>query len=183
MTDATLLTDRARPAVRLERHLPEPPSVVWQALTDREQLRSWFPSDVIMSGGEWEVGAAITFPFPPEVIDLTLKGEVLEVSEPNLLAFTWGEETLRFELSPADGGTQVVLIDELPPGAAARNAAGWDTCLDRLAGRDPRPDAWQPRFERYAAAFEPALGPQTGPPAGYKGGRPKQPSRAAAGRN
>jgi uncharacterized protein YndB with AHSA1/START domain len=40
MTDATLLTDRARPAVRLERHLPEPPSVVWQALTDREQLRS-----------------------------------------------------------------------------------------------------------------------------------------------
>jgi uncharacterized protein YndB with AHSA1/START domain len=43
MTDATLLTDRARPALRLERHLPDPPAVVWQALTDREQLRSWFP--------------------------------------------------------------------------------------------------------------------------------------------
>ena len=177
MTDATLLTDRARPAVRLERHLPDPPAVVWQALTEREQLRSWFPSDVIVSGGRWKVGAAISFPFPPEVIDMTLTGEVLEVDEPNALAFTWGEETLRFELSPEREGTRLVLIDELPAGAAARNAAGWETCLDRLAGLDPAPDAWQPRFEHYAAAFEPTLGAQEGPPAGYKGGRPEGPRR------
>jgi uncharacterized protein YndB with AHSA1/START domain len=174
MTDATLLTDRERPAVLLERHLPDPPAVVWQALTEREQLRSWFPSDVIVSGGRWEVGAGITFPFPPEVIDMTLTGEVLEVDEPNVLAFTWGEETLRFELSPQDVGTRLVLVDELPAGAAARNAAGWETCLDRLAGLDPAPNAWQPRFERYVAAFEPAIGPQEGPPAGYKGDRPSR---------
>jgi uncharacterized protein YndB with AHSA1/START domain len=165
MTDAMLLTDRARPAVRLERDLPDPPAVVWRALTDRDELRSWFPSDVIVEGGRWEVGASITFPFPPEVIDMTLTGEVLDVDEPRLLAFTWGEDTLRFELSPQDGGTRLVLIDELPPGAAARNAAGWETCLDRLAGLEPDADAWQPRFEAYAAAFEPALGPQEGPPA------------------
>ena len=59
MTDGTLLTDRARPAVRFERQLPDPPAVVWRALTEREQLDSWFPSDVIVSGGRWEVGAAI----------------------------------------------------------------------------------------------------------------------------
>jgi uncharacterized protein YndB with AHSA1/START domain len=165
MTDAMLLTDRARPAVRLERDLPDPPAVVWRALTDRDELRSWFPSDVIVERGRWEVGASITFPFPPEVIDMTLTGEVLDVDEPRLLAFTWGEDTLRFELSPQDGGTRLVLIDELPPGAAARNAAGWETCLDRLAGLEPDGDAWQPRFEAYAAAFEPALGPQEGPPA------------------
>jgi uncharacterized protein YndB with AHSA1/START domain len=165
MTDAMLLTDRARPAVRLERDLPDPPAVVWRALTERDELRSWFPSDVIVEGGRWEVGASITFPFPPEVIDMTLTGEVLDVDEPRLLAFTWGEDTLRFELSPQDGGTRLVLIDELPPGAAARNAAGWETCLDRLAGLEPDADAWQPRFEAYAAAFEPALGPQEGPPA------------------
>ena len=164
MTDATLLTDRARPAVRLERRLPDPPALVWRALTEREQLRSWFPSDVIVDGGRWEVGATITFPFPPEVIDMTLMGEVLEVDEPNLLAFTWGEDTLRFELSPEEGGTRLVLVDELPAGSAARNAAGWEICLDRLAGLQPASDAWQPRFERYTAAFEPALGPQEGPP-------------------
>jgi uncharacterized protein YndB with AHSA1/START domain len=166
MTEATLLTDRARPAVRLERRLPDPPAVVWRALTEREQLRSWFPSDVIVAGGRWQVGAPITFPFPPEVIDMTLTGQVLEVDEPNVLAFTWGEETLRFELSPEDGGARLVLIDELPPGAAARNAAGWQTCLDRLAGVEPAPDGWRQRFEAYAAAFEPTLGPQEGPPSG-----------------
>jgi uncharacterized protein YndB with AHSA1/START domain len=164
MTDASLLTDRARPAVRLERHLPDPPAVVWQALTERRQLRSWFPSDVIVSGGRWEVGAAITFPFAPETIDMTLTGEVLEVDEPNLLAFTWGEDTLRFELSAEGDGTRLVLIDELPPDAAARNAAGWERCLDRLAGLEPARDGWRPRFERYAAAFEPALGPQEASP-------------------
>jgi uncharacterized protein YndB with AHSA1/START domain len=165
MTDATLLTDRRRPAVRLERHLPDPPTVVWQALTEREQLRSWFPTDVIVDGGRWEVGATITFQFPPEVMDLTITGEVLEVDEPTLLAFTWGEDKLRFELSPEEDGTRLVLIDELPADSAARNAAGWENCLDRLAGLEPAPDAWQSRYERYTAAFEPALGPQERRPA------------------
>ena len=184
MTDATLLTDRDRPAVQLERHLSDPPEIVWRALTERDQLRSWFPSDVVVSGGRWEVGAAITFEFPPEVIDMTLTGEVLEVDEPNLLVFTWGEETLRFELSREDDGTRLVLIDELPAGVAARNAAGWDVCLDRLADLKPGEDVWQSRFEtwqsrfeNYVAAFEPELGPQEGPRAGYKGGEQERPVR------
>ena len=66
MNDGTLLTDGSRPAVRLERHLEDPPSVVWRALTDREQLRSWFPCDVVVAEGRWDVGATITFQFPPE---------------------------------------------------------------------------------------------------------------------
>ena len=175
---ATLVTDGPRPAVRLERHLPDPPTIVWRALTEREQLRSWFPSDVMVDGGEWVVGAAVTFAFPPEVIDMTLQGKVLEVNEPYLLAFTWGEETLRFELEEQDGGTRLVLTDELPAGAAARNAAGWETCLDMLAGLTPSSDEWQPRFEAYTAAFEPVIGPQEGPPAGYKGDQPDRPARS-----
>jgi hypothetical protein len=100
---------------------------------------------------------------------MTLTGEVLSVDEPGPLAFSWRDDSLRFELSAEDGGTLLVLVDELPAPAAARNAAGWDACLDRLAGLDPRPDAWRPRFDAYAAGFEPLLGPQYGPPAGYKG--------------
>lgn len=176
MTDARLVSDDpSTPAVRLERHLPDPPHEVWRALTEREQLRSWFPSDVIVVGGRWEPGAAITFPFPPEVIDMTLTGQVLEVDEPKLLAFTWGEETLRFELAPEEGGTRLVLIDELPADAAARNAAGWDQCLDMLAGLEG--DSWRQRFEVYAARFEPVLGPQSGPPAGYKADSTERPPR------
>lgn len=168
-TTGSLITSNPRPAIRLERHLADPPAVVWRALTDREELKAWFPCDVVVDGGRWEVGAAIRFPFPPEVIDLTLTGEVLAVEEPTLLAYTWGEEVLRFELTPAGGGTDLVLIDELPPAAAARNAAGWETCLDRLAGEAAHPDAWRPRFDAYAARFAPVLGAQEERPEGYTG--------------
>jgi uncharacterized protein YndB with AHSA1/START domain len=170
MTDASLDTTGSKPAVRLERHLPDPPAVVWQAITKREQLKAWFPCDVIVEGGHWEVGAAITFPFPPEVIDMTLTGTVLAVDEPRLLSYTWGEdEVLSFQLHPEGDGTRLVLTDELQAGWAARNAAGWEDCLDRLAGLPVEPDAWQRRFAAYSAAFEPQAGPQEGPPQDYKG--------------
>lgn len=168
MSDATLLTDRIRPAVRLERRLADPPEVVWAALTERERLRSWFPCDVIVSGEAWVRGAEISFPFPADVIDLVMTGEVLEVEEPSLLAFTWGEETLRFELVPDGDGTLLALTDELPASAAARNAAGWDSCLDRLAGVEPASGTWRNRFDTYAASFEPLIGHQDGPPADMK---------------
>ncbi|WP_227999958.1 SRPBCC domain-containing protein [Nocardia australiensis] len=164
MTDTELLIDGARPAVRLERQLADPPPVVWQAITDRDQLRSWFPWDVEVAGGVWKVGATITFHLVSEDGEMTLPGEVFAVDEPKLLAFGWGEEWLRFELSPHGTGTRLVLIDELPPATAARNAAGWEVCLDRLAGIEPAPDAWQSHFDAYSAAFEPLAGPQDGPP-------------------
>jgi uncharacterized protein YndB with AHSA1/START domain len=166
---ATITTDGIRPVVRLERRLPDPPAKVWRALTDRQQLRRWFPCDVVVAGGRWEVGATITFDFPPEVIEMTLTGEVLEVDEPRRLGYSWGEEVLRFELSPDGEGTLLVLLDELAPDAAARNASGWEDCLDRLAGEDPAPDAWRSHFDHYRSAFEPLLGTQSGPTEGYKG--------------
>jgi uncharacterized protein YndB with AHSA1/START domain len=168
MTNATLITELPRPAVRLERQLPDPPTVIWQALTEREQLRAWFPCDVIVNGGHWVVGATIEFPFPPEVIEMTLHGEVLKVDKPNQLSFTWGEDTLHFTLAPNDLGTKLVLINELAATDAARNAAGWETCLDRLAGQESSADDWQPRFHAYTKRFEPLIGPQQGPPTGYK---------------
>jgi uncharacterized protein YndB with AHSA1/START domain len=105
------------------------------------------------------------------VIDMTLTGEVLHVDAPSALAYTWGDETLRFELHDQDGGTRLVLIDELEPPHAARNAAGWEDCLDRLMGMEAVADAWRERFARYRTAFEPTLGQQEGPPQGYKGDR------------
>jgi uncharacterized protein YndB with AHSA1/START domain len=170
MTEPTIDTSGDRPAVRLERYLPDPPAVVWQAITEREQLKSWFPCDVIVAGGAWVVGAAISFPFPPEVVDMTLTGTVLAVDEPRLLSYTWGEgEVLRFELRAEGEGTRLVLTDQLRASWAARNAAGWEDCLDRLAGLPVEADAWKRRFAAASAAFEPVLGPQEGPPADYTG--------------
>ena len=166
MTEASLLPG-GRASLRLQRHLVDPPEMVWGALTEREQLLTWFPCDVEVVGGRWKVGAAIVFRFPPEIIDMTLHGQVLAVDEPRLLSFTWGEETLRFDLSLEGTGTLLVLTDELPPGIAARNAAGWEQCLVRLARESPEPN-WEASFDIYAAEFFGLLGPQEGPPSGHK---------------
>lgn len=162
--EAVLSTAGTRPVIRFERLLARPPEEVWRAITDREELKAWFPCDVIADA--WEPGAGISFPFPDG--GPTLTGKVLEADEPRLLAYTWGDETLRFTLTPEPGGcTRLVFTDELDPPIAARNAAGWQVCLARLAGESSAAHAWKEFFDRYTATFEPVVGPQEGPPAGH----------------
>lgn len=164
MSEATLITAGARPVLRFERLLPKSVETVWRAVTDPVELRSWFPTRIEIDA--WNVGASMTHHFDEHDID-PLPGTVLEWEPPRRVSFTWGEDTISFELTPASGGTVFVLTEELSASHAARNAAGWESCLDRLQLGVER-EAWQPRFERYAAAFEPILGHQDGPPAGYR---------------
>lgn len=166
MRDGTVDRVGTRAMIRFERELPDAPDVVWRAITDRGELKAWFPCDVIVDA--WTAGAAIEFVFSEH--DMTLTGTVLEVDEPRLLAYTWGDDTLRFAVEPTpSGGTRLVLTDELGTSEAARNAAGWEICLERLAGRSPAGGAWRPLFDHYVASFERDLGPQLGPPPGFEG--------------
>lgn len=158
------------PAVRLERVLASPPEAVWQALTEPEGLRGWFPCEI--SVDRWEVGASLTFSFPGHA-EFTMDGVVLECDPPHSLAYLWGEETLRFQLEPVSsgsGGTRLVMTDEMAASIAARNAAGWHVCLDLLAGRPSSQgdEGWRALFARYSAAYESTLGPQEGPPDGVE---------------
>lgn len=165
MTEATLQRAGARPILRFERHLPRPVDAVWRAVTDPVEMRAWFPTRIVID--EWKQGAQLTHHFDGHDIG-PLPGTVLEWDPPHRVRFTWGADTIGFELTAApDGGTIFVLTEELSANAAARNAAGWDSCLDRLElGREREP--WQPRFDRYSSEFEPVLGHQDGPPAGYR---------------
>jgi len=166
MTEATLLRAGARPVLRFERHLSKPVEDVWRAVTDPTEMRAWFPTRIVI--GEWKVGADLVHHFDGHDI-APLPGTVLEWDPPRRVSFTWGDDTIGFELTPAPGGgTTFVLTEELSANAAARNAAGWDACLDRLELGTER-EAWKPRFDRYAAAFEPELGHQDGPPEGHLG--------------
>ncbi len=171
MNDGTLQWEGTRPAVRFERHLQAPPDVVWRALTDPEELKSWFPSDIVTD--QWKVGATLTFSFRANQAT-PMTGTVLELEEPHRLVYTWGGDTLHFEMAPDPaGGTHLVFTDEVESnGVAARNAAGWEVCLDALAGAlagHPSGDgAWTPRFKQYSADFEPLVGAQEGPPPGFE---------------
>jgi Activator of Hsp90 ATPase homolog 1-like protein len=126
-------------------------------------MRLWFPTRIEIN--EWKVGAELTHYFEQDDID-PLPGTVLEWDPPRRVSFTWGSDTISFELSAAKhGGTMFVLTEELSANHAARNAAGWDACLDRLQLGAER-ERWTNRFERYVASFEPVLGHQDGPPEG-----------------
>jgi uncharacterized protein YndB with AHSA1/START domain len=160
---------RSRATVSLKRQLKTSSTEAWSDLTDRDRLRTWFPCDVIVKGGVWRVGSMISFPFPSDVIDMTLHGEVLECEVETRLSYTWGDDVLTFELHDEKGSTTLVLRNELDAATAARNAAGWDDCLDRLVGLPVAPSAWKTHFEEYRQRFEGILGSQEGPPAGYKG--------------
>ena len=162
---ATLARGGERPVLEFRRHLRPPVETIWRAVTDPAQMRSWFPARVEI--GEWEVGATLTHHFDGHDID-PLPGVVVEWDPPHLVCFTWGDDTISFELAAsAAGGTLFVLTEELSASHAARNAAGWEACLDHLERRAAGP-SWQVRFAHYVEVFEPVLGRQEGPPAGHR---------------
>lgn len=165
-SEATLLRAGRRPVLRFERRLAKPVDVVWRAVTDPVEMRSWFPTRIEID--RWEAGATLTHHFDDHPID-PLPGTVVEWDPPRRVRFTWGDDTIGFELTPDGEGTVFVLTEELSASFAARNAAGWEECLDRLeragaSGGFP----WKTRFDHYVSAFEPVLGPQDGPPEGVK---------------
>jgi uncharacterized protein YndB with AHSA1/START domain len=128
-----------RPTLSFERRLSHPVERVWRAIAEPDELEHWFPSEVVVE--ELGLGAEISFEFEDMPIDAasTMTGRVTGFDPPRLLAFTWGPpghvDHLRFELEPVDGGEECVLRMTVGLGAedkAARDAAGWHVCLDRL---------------------------------------------------
>ena len=160
------------------RQLAHPREKVWRALTEAEHLTAWFPADM---HGERAAGARLTFVFRNDE-GPTTEGEMVAFDPPNLLEYRWGEETLRFELAPGPGGgtvlTFVNIFDQL--GKAARDAAGWHTCLDVLAHHlDGEEPPWRPmeRWEEVHAVYVDQLGPEAatiGPPESVRD-RPSRP--------
>ena len=134
MTHGTFTTIDGRPALCFERRLRHPIAAVWNAVTETDELAGWFPARVSYEG-DLRPGTELTFTFPDEFMPPT-RGDVLEVDERRLFAFTWGDDLMRIELSP-DGDACLLrfthLFDER--NAAARDAAGWHVCLDRLGAR------------------------------------------------
>ena len=161
--NGTYLEIDGRPALRFERSLPHPADKVWRAITDPAEMRQWFPAAVDY---EQRVGAPMSFRFDDPDAPPT-DGEVTELDPPRLFAFDWGGEGLRFELEPAGDGCRLLFTHFLSERIqAARDAAGWETCLaelDRLLageaaeapGIGVTPE-WRELYDKYVAAGLPS---------------------------
>ena len=158
-TNGTYETVGGRPALHFERRLAHPVDAVWSSLTDPDELAHWFPQTVAFAG--LTVGAEVEFTFPGDAAPADT-GRIVDVDAPHLLAFTWFGDILTFELEPLDDGARTLLrFTQIvgDPETAARSAAGWHVCLDRLADHlgggpatAPGPDAtdeWRALYDAY----------------------------------
>ena len=145
----TYETYDGKPAVRFERVYPHPVEHVWRSVTVPEEMAAWFPSTVEVDLRE---GGEMTFTFDEHVVE-PMSGKVVELDPPNVFAFLWGKDLLRLELAPEGDGTRLTLTQTLSEDEAARNAAGWHVCLDRLGGEDTD---WEPLYEEYQRRGVPA---------------------------
>ena len=158
-----------RPALIFERRLAHPVERVWRAVSDPAELADWFPTRV---SGNVALGGRLSFEFP-DGDRRALEGEVLELEPPRRFAFTWGDDVLRIDLDAVGDGCRLrftCIFDD--PERAARDAAGWHVCLDRLElhlGGTPTdaPDSapttqWREVYEEYQRRGLPAGAPVPG---------------------
>ena len=155
----------------IDKRFNHPPAKVWRALVERDLLTQWFPCDI---AGEWKPGAKLDFIIAPEQMDNAteddLHGEVIAVDEPSLLEFRWGTHAMRFELRPDGDGCHFTLSEFFDEKAwCARNAAGWEMCienldliLDGVSALEFVAEVWRDKFDRYAEKFKNVTGPRGG---------------------
>jgi uncharacterized protein YndB with AHSA1/START domain len=122
----------------LVRDLRHPPTTVWAALTQPEQLREWAPFDADRSLAVTGAARLSTVGAPaPVVADITVK----RADAPRALEYNWGPQELRWELEPLDGGgTRLTLWHNIDKAYIAMGAAGWHLCfevLEHLLAGDP----------------------------------------------
>jgi uncharacterized protein YndB with AHSA1/START domain len=161
--------DDARWRLRFTRTLRHPQEKVWQAVTEPEHLAHWFPTTI---EGQRAPGARLRFSFPEGEAE-PFDGEMTAFEPPRLMELRWGPDLVRIELRPVPEGTELTLLDTLEErGKAARDGAGWHTCLDALeaslgGGDDARAatGGWADVHAQYVERFGPEAA-TIGPPEG-----------------
>jgi uncharacterized protein YndB with AHSA1/START domain len=93
-----------------ERRLAHSPEKVWRALTEDAELRAWFPANV---EGPRREGGELRFD-DPEGRARPQPGKIAVFSPPRTLEYTWGNQTLRWDITPNEDGCVLVLTTTTP---------------------------------------------------------------------
>ncbi|MDP9151051.1 MAG: SRPBCC domain-containing protein [Myxococcota bacterium] len=126
-----------------------PPDRVFRALTDANEIVSWWGSDStyrttkhsldLRVGGKWRSEGSDNSGQP-----FAVEGEFVEIDAPHKLVLTWNADwdggkitTVTYQLEPAAGGTRLTLRHRGFEGRAEAcrdHGEGWETILAWLAG-------------------------------------------------
>lgn len=169
----TLARQGDRWMLTFTRKLSHPREKVWRAVTEPEHLAVWYPQEIV---GERRAGAPLRFVTPGSGSGGDgdgFDGQMLVFEPPSVMEFTWGTDLLRIELVPDGAGTVLTLTDTFDDlGKAARDAAGWHECLERLVADldgTPLPALGEP-WKKIHPVYVSVLGPEAssiGPPPGW----------------
>ena len=166
--------------LRFEAVYPFTPEQVWKALTDRQALAEWLMPNTF----EPRLGHKFQFHSSTGEFAGVIECEVLELSPPRYLAYSWRggnqDTVVSFTLQPVAEGTRVVLEHRgfvFTEGTMAKNllSSGWEKkiktmlpeFIDRMSGGGRRMGAQNraselkeliSRYEQGGAALEEALG-------------------------
>lgn len=146
----------------LVRELRQPPTKVWEALTDPAHLREWAPFDSDANLGTTGTTARLTTIGAPK--PHVTETHVKRADRPRALEYSWGGGDMRWELEPlGTSGTKLTLWAQINKNYISMGAAGWHVCFDvldlflkgqpvgRIAGPDAMQiDGWQPLLAEYA---------------------------------
>jgi uncharacterized protein YndB with AHSA1/START domain len=128
----------------IERVIDATPARVWQALTDRDELKQWLP---FMADFKPEVGHELRFKLGRDPAhQYEHISQVVEVVDGKKLVYGWryedyaGDSQVAFELFPAGDKTRLVLthiiLEPFPPDnldfASGGFEEGWNYTADRL---------------------------------------------------
>lgn len=141
--------------VRFERIYPRPAETVWKALTDPARLADWMGVSKVepIVGGRFET--MLDGPHPST-------GTVSVWDPPRTLEFSWSnthapDSTIRYELTPHDGGTRVVFTHRhMPYATSAMMLPGWHMFLARLGKLvedEQPPETWQKLWRQMQTVY------------------------------
>jgi uncharacterized protein YndB with AHSA1/START domain len=154
------------------RELRHPPEKVWAALTEPAQVAEWAPFTTDRDLGS-PGGATLTM--IDRDVSEPLAGNVTRAERPTLLEYSWGDDMLRWELAPAESGTELTLRHTMADrDFVPKTAAGWHLCIDvmehlldgqpigPIRGRDAMNHGWQELHDAYETVLDRSQPPEAG---------------------
>jgi uncharacterized protein YndB with AHSA1/START domain len=141
---------------RFERHFTHSVEDVWSWLTENEKLTKWFSE---LSVEDLREGGMIKFDMQDGTFE---EMAIIELKTNSILEYTWGEDSVRFQLYQKPEGCRLVFIEKIKviTPHTPKDLAGWHVCLDVIKALidgkkiDSRQDEWKKWYEKYTAAIE-----------------------------